>query len=505
MSEQVQSKNTKTRVLIILVLNLLVLSSLIVLAFYYSTTTNTLENNKKWFSKKTMLDHKVMGAIATMETHRALAGNQLDLGVWHGNQEFFLKDVEPYTSLSFKAKLTEKSNFSFFYNQVGDTLFGIRISTQSALPSMSFSVLKGEFLHKQPLNFVVTADKWILVRFEQIETGFGLFLDEKIMAQIVKPELIEWNAFGLRGSERSVLIDNVLLKSSLQDILLEEKFNKKLFPPLIIALIILCIILLNALLYSFRKHAKWLAAMALFGVLFILGYYFYFKIFRQFQYPEVKKNTVKVLPIKEKDSDVAKLYQNKKKKNNELRIMFIGTSQTYGSGASTVENTFVDLIETQLNYYNNDTIFDCINASVEGQTSTEMLLYYRYLQPIIQPDFVVVNLSYNDNFEDETYSKFKENIQTFIDLNKAINTGIVLIPEPSNPYHQDEILNERVKKTRYLMESIGKANQVPVIKMQPFIEEHFDDGFLFWDVVHLTDFGQKLFAEELLRQINSLD
>jgi hypothetical protein len=142
MSEQVQSKNTKTRVLIILVLNLLVLSSLIVLAFYYSTTTNTLENNKKWFSKKTMLDHKVMGAIATMETHRALAGNQLDLGVWHGNQEFFLKDVEPYTSLSFKAKLTEKSNFSFFYNQVGDTLFGIRISTQSALPSMSFSVLK---------------------------------------------------------------------------------------------------------------------------------------------------------------------------------------------------------------------------------------------------------------------------------------------------------------------------------------------------------------------------
>jgi hypothetical protein len=45
----------------------------------------------KWFSKKAMLDHKVMGAIATMETHRALAGNQLDLGVWHGNQEFFFK------------------------------------------------------------------------------------------------------------------------------------------------------------------------------------------------------------------------------------------------------------------------------------------------------------------------------------------------------------------------------------------------------------------------------
>jgi hypothetical protein len=37
----------------------------------------------------------------------------------------------------------------------------------------------------------------------------------------------------------------------------------------------------------------------------------------------------------------------------------------------------------------------------------------------------------------------------------------VLIPEPSNPYHQDEILNERVKKTRYLMESIGKAKSSP--------------------------------------------
>jgi lysophospholipase L1-like esterase len=503
MSETKQNYPLKIKILTIIILNLLVFASLIAFAFYFKNSTNTLENNTRWFSKKVMLEKKVMGAIATMETPRALADNRLDLGVWHGNQEIFLRDVAPYQNLNFKAKLEENSHFSFFYYQRGDTLEGIRISTNPAFPSMAFSVLYGAFIHKQAFDFKAKKNKWMDIQLNKTDLAFQFLINDEEIGVISNPFIREMNAFGLRGSERSAIVDDIFLKSETQQILMQESFQNQLFPPLIIAFMFFSLVLLNVFLCVFRNHYKWLIAATLFVVLFSIGYYLYYQFYQQYRYAAPKK-VVKVLPKKEQKPDLEEQYK-KNKKNTELRVLFIGTSQTWGAGASSEENTFVDLFETRLNYYLRDTTFVCINAGVEGQTTTEMLDYYRYLQPIIQPDFVILNLGYNDNYEDEPFAKFKKNIQTFIDYSKGVETTILLIPEPSNPDHPNEALNVRVDRTRYLMDSIGNANHVPVLKMHPFIEEHIDDGFLFWDAVHLTDFGQKLFAEELYHQINTLD
>ena len=42
---------------------------------------------------------------------------------------------------------------------------------------------------------------------------------------------------------------------------------------------------------------------------------------------------------------------------------------------------------------------------------------------------------------------------------------------------------------------------VPVIDIPAFLEGHQDDGLLWWDPVHLSSCGQKLFAERLYPEL----
>ena len=76
-----------------------------------------------------------------------------------------------------------------------------------------------------------------------------------------------------------------------------------------------------------------------FGLLLIVGLGLYQQFYKQYRYNQPKK-LIKVVTNKKKEKDVTKVYKKKKAKN-EFRILFIGSSQTWGAGASSEENTFV--------------------------------------------------------------------------------------------------------------------------------------------------------------------
>ncbi len=52
------------------------------------------------------------------------------------------------------------------------------------------------------------------------------------------------------------------------------------------------------------------------------------------------------------------------------------------------------------------------------------------------------------------------------------------------------------------MRRVGEENNVTVVDMHAYLLEHYDEGFLWWDNVHLTDFGQELFAQKLYEELN---
>ena len=184
--------------------------------------------------------------------------------------------------------------------------------------------------------------------------------------------------------------------------------------------------------------------------------------------------------------------------DDEVRILFIGSSQTWGAGASTEENTWVSRFER-------DWIDTCIgkclvmNASVSGQESGSLLKFHKYITRFLRPDICLINLSFNDR--DNDTSVFRRNLEYFLSINEEDGVKTIMIPEISNPDTKNTRSEIKVALNRKVVHGVGDRYGVPIIGMQDTIWTMRDQGFLFWDDVHLTDFGQEVYAAVLLEKV----
>ena len=83
-----------------------------------------------------------------------------------------------------------------------------------------------------------------------------------------------------------------------------------------------------------------------------------------------------------------------KQQNNYhyTKILFIGSSQTWGAGASTTENTFVHRFENLVNAHDTTESVTCINTGISGLTSTELFKFYQEKWISAAPKVVIINL-----------------------------------------------------------------------------------------------------------------
>jgi lysophospholipase L1-like esterase len=112
----------------------------------------------------------------------------------------------------------------------------------------------------------------------------------------------------------------------------------------------------------------------------------------------------------------------------------------------------------------------------------------------LEPQIVVINLSNNDREIDW----FARNIEKMIEISLANHIQPILILEPNSVERNDA----RLFVKHEIMRNVGTSKKVPVIDMHSHLRQMNDKGFLWWDLVHLTDFGQKLFAEKLLEDVS---
>lgn len=54
------------------------------------------------------------------------------------------------------------------------------------------------------------------------------------------------------------------------------------------------------------------------------------------------------------------------------------------------------------------------------------------------------------------------------------------------------------------MRRLGTELRVPLVDMHAHLRSSRDTGFLWWDQVHLTSYGQRLFADKLYGEIMKL-
>jgi len=177
-------------------------------------------------------------------------------------------------------------------------------------------------------------------------------------------------------------------------------------------------------------------------------------------------------------------------KNEDISILFIGTSQTYGMGAADENDTFVEILNRRLKTKTGAAArVVCRNAGIKGSNSSELLEFYRNHWARTVPDVVLINLSVNDNDGGDI---FYANIKEFVKINKIKKIKTILILEPTS-FEQHQIL--RYSKNHEALLRAGEEEGVICVDLHKFMTVNKDSGIIWWDFVHLTSFGHKLAAD----------
>lgn len=118
---------------------LLILFCSFCISTLYVRQNNTLSKVQHWRSLKMDLQKTVMASFSFYATRKALSGQKLDLGTWHGfNEVVSLKDFEA-TNISFDFFLKDSHYVSFHYNRTPESFSGVLLSANPYISSKFFT------------------------------------------------------------------------------------------------------------------------------------------------------------------------------------------------------------------------------------------------------------------------------------------------------------------------------------------------------------------------------
>ena len=179
------------------------------------------------------------------------------------------------------------------------------------------------------------------------------------------------------------------------------------------------------------------------------------------------------------------------------RILLVGSSQTWGAGARRVDQIWPRLLEHRLNERLGEARrVECVNTGICAMTSTDLLSFYRDEWIDWKPDLVVINLSLNDGRD----PAFQPNLREFVSLNEARGIQTVLMQEAVCTEIGPRVPSANHQRMAELASEVG----VLCVPMHDHVDAQADCGYLWWDKIHLTSFGQQLLADELARRLEPL-
>jgi len=496
-----------------IVLLFLLISSLYTLL--YLQTTNTLENNGHWTSTKASLQRGVIGGVAYVITPVALNRNRLNLGALFGFQEVLTRQKLSPTEISFDFRLPEPSYLTFLYNKGAEGFSGLRLSRNPNYESAHLiGNAEGRFLRKEPFPLNSINEGWNRLRIEFGTVETSVFLNGQSLGTFQETLMGEMQ-MGFRGGPFEAAIGNVEIRLKDGQILRESFKNPKNF-FVIFSVVFLLLILLNGLLFLWagRKHRRnpqvkvlnyLLTAnfllLILHPILYTAQYHFLSKFTAVSKLYFKAAVALRNIPssIETRDEALARLkseYPNEGPASVQ-RILFIGTSQTWGAGVNRPDETFVHLLEQALNKEKANA-YEVINGGISGEKAPSLFELYEKDWIRWTPKWVALNLSNNDL----NSSKFKEAIQHFLELNQSKGIHTLLILEANTV----ESIRANLPTNHQILRDLALRFQAPLIDLHSCLVQKHDEGFLWWDFVHLSALGQKeaaLCLEEPFRKILS--
>jgi lysophospholipase L1-like esterase len=178
-----------------------------------------------------------------------------------------------------------------------------------------------------------------------------------------------------------------------------------------------------------------------------------------------------------------------------LRAVFIGTSQTVGAGASELHQSFFTRLF--LSSQNDGVLseFDFLNLSISGKTSTQLFEKFYQYSEIYRPGLIVLNLGFNDRDSD----LFIQNLSTFLNFVDGMNMPVFLVQEAISK--TSSIEQSHFVTNHQTILQLAKQFDHTVVPLHKEIGrlEYSSFAPLWWDFIHFNDLGHKKVAKIVKR------
>jgi lysophospholipase L1-like esterase len=174
----------------------------------------------------------------------------------------------------------------------------------------------------------------------------------------------------------------------------------------------------------------------------------------------------------------------------------VGTSQTVGAGAPRLADTFPFRAHAALAAaLGRSRPIETLNMSVSGSDCARLLEEYRRRYARFRPDLVVLNLSSNER--PDRLGSLAAGLDGFLSLDQAAGARSILLKEANS---NEADYPEGLRRKHAVLDAAARRHAVPVYDLDGYLKDPavFRTGFLWWDLVHLTPYGQELAARWLV-------
>lgn len=468
---------------------------------------NTLHANGRWESTKVGLDHGILGAVSFLTTRTALHRDRLDLGVWHGFHEIRTREPLSVGSLTLRFRLREEGWLAAISAHDGERFEAVRVSSDPAFPTACLAgTAAGAFTAKQPLAAPALDGGWHELALERRGGLLAVRLDGEPIGSC--PAALPAPApIGLRGSAAShVEVDDVAVADAATGAVWSEDFaNHRHEGALFAGALALVLALCAGVALAVRRRggapapAVALASgVALACAALALGAdtAYFSRIHPEQVHFEGYENRIEyegqIVPR------LAREYPLRPPPAGVRRILVLGTSQTWGSGAARAEDVWVRRLERWLDAAAPPgERFELIDAGLPGQTAKKVreVLEDEHWERW-QPELALVNLGNNDR-DPAILARELERIARWA---AEWNVRLAFVPEPNCVESRSERSLRGLAAKHDAMREVAARHGIPVIEVHDALAAERDGGFLWWDRVHLTSYGQERLARLLFEQ-----
>ena len=479
---------------------------------------HTLASNGRWTSTKVLIRPDGVGGDPYLWSRRALPDDQLDLSAWYGFQEVLYREPLRMREIRFDLLLARDAWAYLIFNKDAAGFSAIRLSANANYENLFVQATDmGRFSSRVKLDAATLTPEVrhaIRVDLDRDKGEVRLFVDERSAGNVAAPVLDRMNV-GFRGDALQALVDNVLIRTRDPEATITEDFHSRT-DRLRGFLVALASVL--AVTYAIRPRRRrpekvvlgmiiWAAVALPCAAEIYAADVFFAKRYPKYYWPrpsavlnparqsprDPDAYEISKIPIRREEDPYVKLLRARQPMRPDpevFRVLFLGTSQTYGIGVSRAEEAFVWLTEKRLN----ETPplpakrIQCVNGAIPGVETGDALEEYRSETIRLVPDLCILNFSINDRNGPRA---FASNLKEFVRLNRALGVPTV--------FSLEAVPTVCALRQRFamhdLMRRLARELDVPLWDLHGALCARYDEGFLWWDGAHLARFGQVVAAE----------